>query len=686
MWVQYASGRQQLPFTTADIVVNSGGALAANYSLYFAIQGENVAGLNLLSPVVGPITAGPEQQIEITLSPAVHQEGEYWRNYVISASTTGAATDFVQLAKVPADRPSLPLTVTLSEDEHLQLSQIVAAETELPTGANLLNGMLRGLGLFVYEYDDAATLPLVSGEILIASPTGRWVRKSATFTTDIEDTTDVGGCDISLQSLNPELVYTPRYTASGGNSEAQFFWLRPSVGGELAAGDRVGLTVYLQNTPRSALFEGHLRLTFRGYADTVTGQLRTADASGTPFFGVNIEQLYENERQDLFLPDVVGADEAYVLGVSANFRPEYFNFPIANYSILSVEPFLYNQAGARVELGWALGDWIYPVAGECGRLCFPWENNGLIAEKGSGLVARRSFLGVGPTLVNGLPDNSSDVEIRLNGDGAVYAGSGALLSTEVLRCTVNLEAGLSQPSTWSDSISVSGSEGLEITCTYPSDGDRATIRADYPDTAIAGKHKGKLNPPMVTLFVEISGEIRQFSGFALVDGPSQSFSLTDWTIGAVIGAIPTPSSAYFGPYAAVAASVVATGTGNFPAGAVRVAFAYEYDGSVVSSLNHSSPPAIFMAAMTLAQMQQAIGQWSWGGFSAAALAAVLEDEISPYQSRRLDTGRIYYWDPLSSATPDGEYVILPDWSTTAQPGRWIADSQMTNVLQVQVFS
>ncbi|MDJ0704681.1 MAG: hypothetical protein QNJ46_15465 [Leptolyngbyaceae cyanobacterium MO_188.B28] len=686
MRVQYASGRQQLPFSLADIAVSSGGNLAANYSLYFTIQGENVAGLNLLSSIVGPIAAGPGQQITLTLNPAVHQEGEYWRNYIISASATPTATDFVQLAAVPADRASLPLTVTFSEDAHLQLSGIVTDEASLPTGANLINGMLRGLGLYVFEYDAVSALSVVAGEILIASPGGRWLRKSATFSTYIEDTTDVGGCDISLQQLNPELVHTPRYAATGSNSEAQYFWLRPSVGGELEAGDRIGMTVYLQNTPRSALFEGHLRLTFRGYADTVTGQLRTADGAGTPFFGLNIEQLYENKRQDLFLPDVVGSDEAYTLSVAANFRPEYFNFPIANYSILSVEPFLYNQAGARVELGWALGDWIYPVEGECGRLCFPWENNSLIVEKGSGLVARRSFLGVGPSLVEGLPDNTSNVEIRLNGDGAVYAGVGAQLSTEVLRCTVSLEAGLSQPSAWSADIPLSGADGLDITVTYPSDGDRATIRNDYPDFAIAGKHKGKLNPPMVTLFVEIGGEIRQFSGFALVDGPNQTFSLTNWSIGAVIGALPTPSSAYFSPYEAVAASGVAAGSGNFPAGTARVAFAYEYDGFVVSGLNHTSPPAIFMASMTFAQMQQAIGPWSIGGFSAAALAAVPETDVLPYQSRRLNTGQIFYWDPLSTFEPDGANVILPDWSNTALPGRWLTNHQSPDVLHVQVFS
>lgn len=674
MRAQFASGRSQLPFSISDVAVSGGGALTTPRTLYFALQGENPAGLNLLSEIVGPIALAAGQQITITLPPAIHEEGEYWLDYVLSASESAAPETFAQVAKIPADRLALPQSFILSRDEHLKLSQSVASAAALPSGADLVNGMMRGVGAFVYEYDDASTLE-PAGEEVLAAVTGRWIRKSVTFSTYLEDTTDYGGCDRAIADLDPSTVRTPRYSCNGSNSIERVFWIRPSLG-TLPAGDRVGVAVNFNDVPQSGLFEGMLRLTFRGYSDTLAGTLRTQANDGLPFFGVDEEIIYDNERSDLVLPDELNETEAYTLAIAANFRPQYLRHGIANNTIISVEPFLYSQTGARVEAGWALGDWIYPVEGQYSRVCLPGASNTLIAEKGSGLVARRSFLAVGPTEVTGLASDTADQEVRLNGNGSVYVAAGDRLSTEATRCYVGTLAGTGTASPWSAAIAVNGGQGLSITCTYPMDGGYGRIRANYPDPSIAGLARARLNPPQVTLYAESTvggvATIRRFTGLPLTEGTTQVFALSDWSAGEIIGVVPVPGDPYFGLFEAVSTAVVASGAGNFPSGSIRVAYAFQYDGLAVSAIDHQRIGCIHQGILSLAEIEKIGRTVAPAVATFAELRSVPAAQLWPNQRRYVtEADRDYRWAPTLTTADDGSTIIRPDHLSADQPGRFV---------------
>lgn len=677
MRVQFASGRQQLPFAPGDVVVAPGSSnISSPVTLYFAIQGQNPAGLNLLSDIVGPVAIAAGDQVDIVLPAGIHLDGEYWLDYVISASATNIEADFVQIAKVTANPGSLPITVSLTEDAHLALLELAASEPALPTGTELLNGMLRGLGLFVYEYD-ADSAETVDGDNVLAASAGRWIKHGISFSTYLQTTTEEGGCDRPLKDLDETLVRTPRYAADGSNSEPRVYWLRPSVG-TLPAGERVGMVVSYDGAPRSGLFEGHLRQTFRGYANTTTGALRTVDGFSVTFPLLNAEVVYTNQRTDLVLPDELANDEAYTLEVSANFKPEYLRNRVAQGALISVEPFLYVQVGAYSEIGFAFGDWLYRVDGEYQRVCVPGDSLSLIALRGSGMVARRSFTRVGPDVVSGLATNTAAQELRINGNGSVFPGFGTLLENEAIRCYAGTEAGVTAPSAWSAQVAVSGTQGVDVLCTYPKVGDNGQIRADYPDTAISGNDQGVLNAPLVTVYLElddgITTTIKAFSGLALLDGNDQTFSITDWNSGTTIGSVPSPVDPWFGLYAPVSAAPTAISGGNFPVGQVRAAFAFEYDGTAVTTIDHTGPPAIYMAQYSLAELESFAGR----------VKVSSDDTAAGYLQQKLVQGPGIWMQPVN---PGGNEVLqissssprLPyDFSVLLTPGASAGQVRLNN--------
>ena len=212
MRIQFASGLPQLPFSSANLSVISGSTTTAR-SLYFAILGENPAGFNLLSSII-PATIGVGAGAIITIPTTAHPAGSFWQNYIIAASTTNTPSSFVQLAKISAidlngNPRTLPLSVTLDEEEAFALSATIATPDLLPELP--LNGMLRAIASLsgnVFEYDENSTLP-PNDVTVIAAIVGNWVYKPGNFSSYVEFTTDGGGCDRPLADIPSTLQRAP---------------------------------------------------------------------------------------------------------------------------------------------------------------------------------------------------------------------------------------------------------------------------------------------------------------------------------------------------------------------------------------------------------------------------------------------------------------------------------------------
>lgn len=682
MRYQFASGQQQLPFATENVVVSVGGTTTAPYSLYFAILGENPAGFNLLSDIVGPIAIPAGNTITVTVPNTARKTGEFWQSYIIAASTTSTPSSFVQLGKIAAidtfgDPIPLPLSLEFNQDEDFQISAQIATPDELPDTP--LHGTLRAitsLSSKVFEYDSTSSLPFNSTTVLGAIE-GAWVYKPGSFSVYVEDTTDGGGCDRPLSEIPSTLLRAPRYTPSGAAGKKRIFWILNNSSVEIESGLRIKLTFSLDDVPQGSDIDGLIAYRFLGYADINTGLLRTEDSDGNEFPNLNIEKDYKSGKTDLILPDDLAPNEAYSFEIYPRFQAIEAQGNISNGSVLKAAIDLYEYAGTYSEIGQALGNWIYPT--DMRGWIVPDTGLKAIALKRSGMIAASSFLKVGPTPLYGLQVNTADQQVAINGDGATYLRVGALQASEALRAIVSTVAGDGKPCAWSLPITADSNQSLNIICNYPSNGSTATIRANYPDTAIAGvTGKARLNPPLVTIFIRADGEIRKFTGFAVLDGSNQTFLIDDWASGEVTELPdPDPNFSLFAPSSAVP---TATGVGTIPAGEIEACFCFTYTGSTITAISHrESDGCVHEAKLNLAEMESAAQAWSTS-VDPSEIVNIPQGAIAPWQTRRTTAGKIIIYNPISTDMENGTTVWMPAWKNTGDPGRWEAEDYQAQLL------
>jgi hypothetical protein len=685
MLLQFANGRSQLPPPT--IAVAAGGTNSVVRSIYFALQGQNVAGYNLLSSIVGPVTIGINQQITITIPSTAHVAGELFSDYVISASLTNTAADFAAIARVPAHDSggadiSLPMSIVLSTDEHFNLSTIVSAPANLPTAA-LISGMRRGVAslAYVFEYDALGTQTPNNATTLSAAPApGRWLRVGG-FSTVVDSTTGGGGCAQDVRAINEAAIKVSPYACNGQNGVGHRFWMVNDSTEAIPAGLRVMIGVTMGEVPSSGLFEGLLRVIFRGYVNTTDGTVRTAISTGETMRGLNQEVLFENKKTDLLLEDDLQPNEAYALDIYPNLRPEFLNNQVSNQSLIKVSVALALQAGAYVEGGGAQGDSIYPeydrglvIPQRVGAKCF----------KRSGMVNSRSFLGVASTLILGLQP-STEQFVYINSNGFAYLKTEAKLDTEAIRAKISTLSGVSSPSRWSAPLTVAAGAGIDVTCHYPSNGTTGTIRANYPDPLLAGNAQGQFNAQILTLYIRSTvssvATIKKFTGRLIIDGATQTFQISDWSAGVTISTLTTSPSDDFGLFEAVSASVVSNGVGSIPAGTIETAYAYELDGTQISAISHSRlDGCLLTSTLDRADIEESTQYWAPGVRFKIDLRAVPLAKIIGLQTRYLDeTNRPYRYRSSVIANDDGYSVLKPDEKLDTDPGRWMIDdnSQFT---------
>jgi hypothetical protein len=658
MRIQIASGRPTLPFSNSLLQVAAGGTTTQARTLYFALQGVNRLGGNYLSSIVGPVVIAAGQKLTITIPPNYKLAGEFWRYFAVAASTTNVPTTFSQLALIDAEVPES--FVELLADEHFALNESVATAAALPAAP--INGMLRGVtaNSEVVEY---------------RTEWGRWVQRARGFGSNITSLTNLNdfGCDREIRQVDFSAYPPPAYAADGSVGDPEYFWLLNDEPTPITSGQRVMVNVTVNGVARSDLFSGLLRMTFKGYANSITGTLRTAGLAQFP--GVNESVLFENRKIDFFLPEDMASGEAYTLAISPSFTAAQLNNRIPAGAILEVLPFFAEQAGAYDESGEALGNRINGVYDR--GVCVPIVGSAVKCLKRSGSVASRSFRAIGASIVTGFLANTADQEVRINGNGTVYRGELALTEAEAIRAIVDCLPGVSAPSPWSSTLLIVGSKSLDVTVTYPVTGATAAVRPDYPDALIAGNTQAALNALYVTIYVRQGGLIREFPNKLVVPGATQTFTLSDWADGTDIASPPAAPTLDFGLFEAVGATVVENSVGGF-SGSVEVAFAYQYDGTTVSRISHSPlEGCLHTSTMTLSQLEAAARYWAGPMTDLASLRVLPLAEMVPWQTRRiLDQGDPYYFDPNSFGVDGGglsEKFVRPEHIALAFPGRWIRD-------------
>jgi hypothetical protein len=580
------------------------------------------------------------------------------------STTTGAMTEAIREAQ--------KMALKGSRNEHFALGAVVANPAALPS--NPPPGMRRGVTSnsanqplnYYYEYV-AGDTSTVNDLTVLPAPAGRWLRVGS-FSSEITTITAPGGCDRDLSQLAETDVRPIAYPCDGADSLTRVYWLHNTGSSAIPSGQRVVLSVSVNDVPRSAKFEGLVLMRFLGYANTADGTLRTTLPDTTPMRGVGEWKLFENNKSDFLFEDDLQVGEAYALEIKLNLIPEYFGGLIPPNATVKIYPTIAKQAGSYSEAGRALGDMIYPEYDRC--LCLPIAGGGVRCLKGSGMVSSRSFDAVAAEDILGLAANAT-TRILINGDGDRFAESSVRpkLPTEAVRAIVKKDSGSSNPSPWSNPVTLTN-QGLQISLTYPT-----TIRANYPDQLIAGQ-TAQLNAPIVDIFIRIGGVIRRFTE-GVIPGNTQVITIPNWTAGEIISSLPTAPNVTFSLYAPVSASGAGLGVGDFN-GSAEIAYAFTYDGNAVTAISHSPiDGCIPTLTLSIAQTEESAKSWAPAVGSTAALRAIPRSARHPYQSRyNAETNDPYRFDPASmgvdSGAADSRYV-RPNDISAGNSGRWVMD-------------
>ncbi|PZV16128.1 MAG: hypothetical protein DCF22_06025, partial [Leptolyngbya sp.] len=580
----------------------SGGSLAAG-SLWFWAVGMNRVGLNRAS-TGQQVTWTVNQKLVITLASTFRTAVEALQRVVILANTTNnlataqpvawwkgvtltAAATSGFFLETPA---TLPATIELSTPAQIVLGGVVANPAALTALASPLPGQQRYVTslvtTFYYEPSSTAT---VDNTTVISAATGRWLKwilPDSFALGSISDVAGVRGCSRDARSLiDSDILFpAPAYPMDGTDGQAVNYWLcngLDETGSDITAGSRIALDVFQSLQPKSQLMSGRLQSAIAGY-------VRVSDASlDTASLTVNANQTYKVGIPVYTLEKALPSGYGVVLKIFPRFRQEEIDGGLTS-ALLSVKPYFSTQAGNFFSGYPLFGDLIYSTGDR--RRIYP--KRGLTARvgSGSGLVQWFAFDKQAAQDLTIPVASVSNQKIAIDSNGSIFwRGSSALQPTEAQRAIVSLATGRSNASAFTSYTAAALNTGIQVTLTYPA----ATIRADYPDViAGAGSAQGvELNPPKVAIYAQrqSDGQIREFTTFAVVPGASQVFQLTSFTSGTVIGSVPSTAGNFgFFASATTPALVIQSGGGTFAADSYRIAWAWLYDGTTLSSISHST--------------------------------------------------------------------------------------------------
>lgn len=674
---QYTSIRTEV-YPSPIISTGSGSftsAVAGTY--YFFLSAENRVGLCELSTSVSA-TVAAGGALSITIPTTARRSGEDIQRFILSAATVNDPSAAVMVAAYEgydSDQVSLaplPATLVLNRDEHLKLSTTVANPTALPTGVNLINGMLRGvssLGL-VYRYQ-LGYVGAADGTTVLEPHTGEfWIRQGYSFSTYIEDTFNVGGCNQDISDVDPAIVKHPEYPVDGSDGIPVRFTIANDSGAVVPAGTRVGVSVEYSGEDKSQYFSSLLKIVFEGYINLTTGELDTLAADGIGNMpGVGLPVDYQARKSNLLLQKDLPANYGYAFKLYPRFTPLQLDGQVADNTTVRVRPFLYDQAGAFSE--YDPGDHIEADAEAPGKRRIVPNGLGLVAKalEGTGFVDSFSFKRVSASNVTGFALNTDDQQVVIDHNGLVYVLTGSIPDTMALRALVGTIDGEGPASPYSSSVSLDNTKQLSVAITYPT-----AVRGDYPDV-IAANSNGVFNGSKVRIYVRnSSGTIKYFDQTITPGLASQTFTLTGG--GTTIAALPTVASD-FGLYSATSASYTSTAVtaaSTWATDTYTVAIAYLFESTVTRISHATIDGCIFERDTDQFEADDRSKYWAQPVATKAALRSVPEAKISDSQARYVAAeNNPYRYSASDTSTDDDFNVIKPSWKDASDPGRWRRD-------------
>lgn len=662
MRYQVGSFLQQVPNSSWAVTNEAGGNLTTAGTINLYVQLLNRLGLNLLSiSVVATYSAG--DRLAITFNSNIVREGEDVHRIIVSGENTGNNTDTVQLAEFIYKQEqidgtvvveSLPATIYLSEDDHLETAVLnVATITALPSSP--VGGMLR------YVDDEAGKLYRYNN--LTASWVEHYFNTAATF---LSATTDLNGAD---QGLSATAILPPPIKSGDNDSAKIRFWLvndEPENGGVVVtAGTNVNLKVSVNGATGRArdgasfnsLFAGLIKFELIGYYRLLNGAFDNSPD------GVGIENIWYPPNSLLEIATELPGGYVAVFDLWLSYpEAEIANKGISATDCIGIEFTTLANLGTASPLAIAFGN--ERVFGEGDRA--------LIVPKrvlsGQGIAQGFDFEIKDFLPLVGLQASTSNQQVLIDGStGGTVRISNTLIASESIRGIVSTEGGFGQLSPFSNEITAAAGEGLEITFSHPVSGSKATIRGDYTDPLIAGNPNADWNNPDIRLLIRKGLQWYQKDDLLASDtANTQTLNINDLTgFTELTSGIPDYLNLFgssFGLFAPGTPTVSSTIGGNLDADSYTVAFWYEYPNpnAKITRISHDTA----LGAMpTLKQSFDELNN----------LSRVYPEKLTVVQARLLEYSQLedkrifpitingslvdYYWDATSLLTDDGKTAI-----------------------------
>lgn len=609
---QYGGVGQVCPQFVVEVLPD--GQLTSSDSLYFSFQLENRAGFNIPS-VSGAIAYTTGQKIRVTIPTTIGKPGWDIHYYYISAGATPDPTTHVQLARVPGyqlgtaiERQTfktvLPTSIDFSHDTLLAFAPSIPTTSDLPTGLDRLDGMVRRItadGNFLEYRADSIDPPGVN---VIIADIGRWVQISNS-STYIGNTELELGSDRPITEIDPtSVIQPPLYPGqAAGNNKALpgwevVYWIYNNDTFVLSAGTEFGIELKFNDKRSINLLNGLFQIRFLGYVQS-NGAIRTQTSNGIDFPNIGAYFTWTpNETTPFITPDDLQPQEAIALGVKPFFSPAELNNQITPGSVITAIPSIRTQSGDYNPLGKLIPRGAVYSTEDKYRIV---PNLGLSYDilAGNALIASYDFPVKPQRTYGGLAPNTPGQKVIINGNGAVFIQPPIYQPTasEALRALVGTIAGESSAALFSQpKYTGNTASSLAITVNYPCNlnGD-GIVRNTYTDTPLIGNTQGAFNPNQVNIYIrnESNGEIRKFTGFIVIPSESQNFILNDWQSGTVVNALfinVNPDFSLYSPGSATF-NINSSQSGNF-LGTYSVSYSFYYDGTSITSISHASPPCI----------------------------------------------------------------------------------------------
>lgn len=609
MSTEFQWGLEQCP--APAIAILTGGSLDAGSGTFY-LQGWNAAGVN----VAGSVTVNwpANSRLQVSFPPTARTDGTHFDYYSLCLSADGNPENgfLVGLwrsyeANQLTPRPMNPIVYSLPE--HIVLNGTVTTsgqfpQSPLPGTTRLFQDAPGGTANYMaYPWGDK----IIDGINVLpfAIPGWVWLRIGAANLSayPIGGVSGIFGCARKVTDVDEEirlsspLFAPPKYNANLTATRPYIFLQYTNrYGSAIKKGTRLTLQPFINGILEDFLLSNCLICQVVGYVDPSTGILDTDSGldDGVSMYGIGDDSPYSYGQGFWILQKDLPMNSAVVVRVSPRFDLAQLGSRVMPGSRLSVLMQILPNAG-RLSLESKIfntpqGGLIFK--GRENSRALPSAPNTICVGASAGMLIK-SFISDERErweVYNFV--SATNQKISVTKDGIpVNRGLDTIPDVEALLALVSFEIGNSSVNWFA--FTLPAPRGISIIATFPRLNGEWKVRNNYP---YIGGMSCPGGPVYARAFVRRPDGvvIKLPTRLTVLPGTNQTWTINDLT-GGIETEAPTET---FGLFEPPILTVNPTLTGTLPSGNYEVGISWEYDGTVVTEINHN-PENGCVPAMTL---------------------------------------------------------------------------------------